>query len=131
MSATSFQRARLAEQLRLSTRSARGNNGEITASETAPSDATQAEATAGAGAVVGVSVDGDASAAAAASSADEKSEEARMYLELENQTMVGLDDDGMPFSPMMTYQKYLTMQVRLSMLHCILCLVSGSSCNFR
>lgn len=50
---------------------------------------------------------------------DETSEEARNILELET-TATGVGSDGMPFAPMMTYQKYLTMQVcRDAVLSCV------------
>ena len=85
--ASSFQQARLAEQLRLSKQQT--HHEDITADmSTEKNDST----------------DGSNEGDAAASS----SEEAWHSLETERDE---LGPDGLPFAPMMTYEKYLTMQV--------------------
>ena len=88
-SSSSFQQARLAEQLRLSNQQSQssGSEDEVT-STSIQEELLQEEVT------------------AAASS--ETSEEARNILASESEA---LGPDGMPFAPMVTYQKYLTMQV--------------------
>ncbi|KAL7532459.1 hypothetical protein ACHAWF_004140 [Thalassiosira exigua] len=85
-SSSSFQRARLAEQLRLSTRQAPNGDGSV---DPAPLEASPV-------------ADGGANGIAG-----DVSEEAWNILEKEKDA---LGPDGMPFAPMMTYQKYLTMQ---------------------
>ncbi|KAL9190636.1 hypothetical protein ACHAXT_000342 [Thalassiosira profunda] len=84
MSATSFQQARLAEQLRLS--NLRSQSAVVSTDTSAPEEPP-------------LSGGGD--------DTPDASDEARTILELET---AGLGSDGMPFAPMMSYQKYLTMQ---------------------
>lgn len=90
---TSFQQARLAEQLRLSTKQRKfANSQDISVSQTKEEENTMA-------------------------SAQDRitfstPEEARELLELEKQD--SLDDYN---APMMTYQKYLTMQVCCIFMH--------------
>lgn len=89
---SSFQQARLEEQLRLSTKQRRQAQSE----EEAVSAETLSEDS--------VPIDSDSSLQPS------DKEEAKDLLELENEI---LGPDGLPeLAPMMTYQKYLTMQVR-------------------
>ena len=87
---SSFQQARLEEQLRLSTKQRRQaqSEEETVSAETSSEDS--------------VPIDSDSSL--------QPDKEAKDLLELENEI---LGPDGLPeLAPMMTYQKYLTMQVR-------------------
>ena len=89
---SSFQQARLEEQLRLSTKQRRQaqSEEETVSAETSSEDS--------------VPIDSDSSLQPS------DKEEAKDLLELENEI---LGPDGLPeLAPMMTYQKYLTMQVR-------------------
>ena len=86
---SSFQQARLEEQLRLSTKQRRQAQSE---EETVSADTSEDS----------VPIDNDSSL--------QPDKEAKDLLELENEI---LGPDGLPeLAPMMTYQKYLTMQVR-------------------
>lgn len=95
MSSSSFQQARLAEQLRLSKQQ--------TQNEGIVSEMTSQEESSSSAAATSSSDDDDDTS----SSSLDATEEARNILELENEV---LGPDGMPFAPMVTYQKYLTMQ---------------------
>jgi len=102
-----FQQARLAEQLRLSSSNLNGNNDSITTSTQESSSsaaAGAAPATNGATTSPSKSTSAPTSTSSDAASVEEQS---RNVLEMENEA---LGPDGMPFAPMMTYQKYLTMQ---------------------
>ena len=109
---SSFQQARLEEQLRLSTKQG--------------SQAQSEEETAS------VDTSNDALSSSADDSSDDPSlqvpdKEARDLLEMENEI---LGPDGLPMeAPMMTYQKYLTMQVRFVAIILILIrLMKGNIC---
>jgi len=95
---SSFQQARLAEQLRLSKQQAQ--------SEDVATDnmTSQAESTTAAPPPAAVSISDDSISASSSLGAPEEAQE---MLASESDL---LGSDGMPFAPMMTYQKYLTMQ---------------------
>ncbi|KAL7524063.1 hypothetical protein ACHAXR_001718, partial [Thalassiosira sp. AJA248-18] len=94
MSSSSFQQARLAEQLRLSSK-----------------QHTQSEEVVKVESSVELASSGDDNNDTVLSSPPSITEEAYNFLALEKEADTeALGPDGMPFAPMMTYQKYLTMQ---------------------
>jgi len=95
-----FQQARLAEQLRLSKQPTQN---EGVASETT----SQTESSEVSPASEDVCSEGDEATVSPSSDAFVDVEEARDAFELEKELV---DPDGMPFAPMLTYQKCLTMQ---------------------
>lgn len=93
-----FQRARLAEQLRLSKHPTKNEvvaNGETSQTESSEVSPASEE----------VCSEGDEARVSPSSDASVDAEEERDAFEMER-----ADSDGMPFAPMLTYQKYLTMQ---------------------
>lgn len=102
---SSFQQARLAEQLRLSNKQQAQSEDDVATDDKMTSQAESTTLAETAVAVAASSIDDNTSTS---SSSLQAPEEAAQDLLASESDLLG--SDGMPMAPMMTYQKYLTMQ---------------------